>query len=63
MAVAFPVVLAGLIIAGKAPHLMSIDAAGEVPYEVLAVTYIMNLIGGAAYGALGWLFLIRLMRE
>ena len=42
---------------------MPVNDGFAVPYEILAASYVMNLIGGAAYGVIGWLFLRRLMRE
>lgn len=64
VAILYPAVLTGLIFAGKAPHLNAVLEPGDVvPYGVVAVTYGLNLIGAAMFGALGWLFLRRLMPD
>ena len=55
--VLYPALLAGVILTGKKPHLLSASTGVEIPYLMLVFTYIANLIVAAVYGVLGWVCL------
>ena len=52
--VLYPALLAGVILMGSKPHMLSASTGMEIPYLMLIFTYLANLIVAAIYGVLGW---------
>ena len=59
----FPVITIGVILTGRNIPLMSLNGPLDVQYELLAASYAANLLVGMIYGAVGWLFMQRLMHD
>lgn len=59
----FPVVLIGRILAGQDIGFIMYSNQMSEPYGPMLITYALNLILAAIHGALGWLFMLRLMPD